>query len=193
MVASDIMRQYKLANGTFSNDLVKAINNPALDRLRAAALFMTCFVFMTAMTGGLVAGLDAGLIYNEWPMMGEAVMPPINELWSNHFVKPGDHGKWRNLLENPTTVQFDHRTMAETAGVLSTALWVYSRRLPLPNNVRLAVNAMMAAVAAQVTLGIATLIYMVPIQLAALHQAGALTLLTTNFWLVHTLKKVPVA
>jgi len=56
--------------------------------------------------------------------------------------------------------------------------------------VRLAANAMMAAVAAQVTLGITTLIYMVPTPLAALHQAGALTLLTTNFWLVHTLKKI---
>jgi cytochrome c oxidase assembly protein subunit 15 len=52
---------------------------------------------------------------------------------------------------------------------------------------------MMAAVVAQVTLGITTLIYMVPIQLAALHQAGALTLLTTNFWLLHSLKKIPVA
>jgi cytochrome c oxidase assembly protein subunit 15 len=115
MVASDIMRQAKLANGTFPKDLVKAINNPALNRMRTAALFMTCFVFMTAMTGGLVAGLDAGLIYNEWPMMGEGLVPPTSELWSKDFVKPGDNGKWRNLLENPTTVQFDHRTMVSFA------------------------------------------------------------------------------
>ncbi|KAG2188887.1 hypothetical protein INT44_004027, partial [Umbelopsis vinacea] len=192
MVAADVIRQHKLANGTLGKDLVKAINNPALNRLRAAALFMTCFVFMTAMTGGLVAGLDAGLIYNEWPMMGEGLVPPTNELWSDDFVKPGDNGKWRNFLENPTTVQFDHRTMAETAAVLSTALWYYSRRLPVPRSVRVASNAMMAAVVAQVTLGVTTLIYMVPIQLAALHQAGALTLLTTNFWLLHSLKKIPV-
>jgi cytochrome c oxidase assembly protein subunit 15 len=193
MVAADIIRQHRLASGKISKDLITAINNPALNRFRSAALFMLHFVFATAMTGGLVAGLDAGLIYNEWPMMGEGIVPPKSELWSDHFVKPGDNGKWRNLLENPTTVQFDHRTMAETAAVLGTSLWLYSRRLPLPKTVRAASNAMMAAVAAQITLGICTLIYMVPIELAALHQAGALTLLTTNFWLVHTLRKIPVA
>ncbi|KAG2182412.1 hypothetical protein INT43_007342 [Umbelopsis isabellina] len=192
MVAADIIRQHRLANGRITKDLIRAINNPALNRFRTAALFMLHFIFATAMTGGLVAGLDAGLIYNEWPMMGEGIVPPKNELWSNHFVKPGDNGKWRNLLENPTTVQFDHRTMAETTAVLATGLYLYSRRLPLPRNVKVASNAMMAAVAAQVTLGICTLIYMVPIELAALHQAGALTLLTANFWLVHTLRKIPV-
>lgn len=192
MVAADIIRQHRLANGKITKDLIRAINNPALNRFRSAAMFMLHFIFATAMTGGLVAGLDAGLIYNEWPMMGEGVVPPKNELWSDHFVKPGDNGKWRNLLENPTTVQFDHRTMAETTAVLATGLYFYSRRLPLPRNVKVASNAMMAAVAAQVTLGICTLIYMVPIELAALHQAGALTLLTANFWLVHTLRKIPV-
>ena len=68
-------------------------------------------IFATAMSGGLVAGLDAGLIYNEFPLMGGRLVPPSNELWSDDYVKHGDNGKWRNMLENPTTVQFDHRTM----------------------------------------------------------------------------------
>jgi cytochrome c oxidase assembly protein subunit 15 len=124
--------------------------------------------------------------------MGDGIIPPKKELWSDHYAKPNDHGKWRNLLENPTTVQFDHRTLAESTAVLSTALWAYSRKLPLPKNVRLAVNTMMGAVVVQVTLGISTLIYMVPIELAAAHQAGALALLTSNFWLIHALRRVPL-
>ncbi|KAL1932548.1 hypothetical protein VTP01DRAFT_8226 [Rhizomucor pusillus] len=189
--AADIIRQNKLANGTFPKETAKMLNNPALRRFRIFSHSLGALILFTALTGGLVAGLDAGLIYNEFPFMGEGLVPPKSELWSDHYVKPGDHGKWRNFLENPTTVQFDHRTMAETTATLAIALWLYSRRLPLPKNVRLAVNTMMGAVAVQVTLGISTLIYMVPIELAAAHQAGAMALLTSNFWLIHALRRVP--
>lgn len=75
---------------------------------------------------------------------------------------------------------------------MATALWFYSRKLPLPKNARIAMNTMIGAVVIQVTLGISTLIYMVPIELAAAHQAGALALLTSNFWLIHALRKVPI-
>ena len=81
---------------------------------------------------------------------------------------------------------------AESTAVLTTALWAWSRKMPLPKNARLAMNTMMGAVVVQVTLGITTLIYMVPIELAAAHQAGALALLTSNFWLIHALRKVPL-
>jgi cytochrome c oxidase assembly protein subunit 15 len=189
-VASDIIRQNKLASGQFSS--ISALNNPVLKRFRIATHSLGALMLITVFSGGLVAGLDAGMIYNEFPFMGESIMPPVAELWNDHFTKPSDQGKWRNLLENPTTVQFDHRTLAETTATLTTALWLYSRKLPLPKNVRLAVNTMMGAVVVQVTLGISTLIYMVPIELAAAHQAGALALLTSNFWLIHALKRVPV-
>jgi cytochrome c oxidase assembly protein subunit 15 len=189
-VASDIIRQNKLAAGQFST--ISALNNPVLKRFRIATHSLGALMLVTVFSGGLVAGLDAGLIYNEFPFMGESIMPPTAELWNDHYTKPTDQGKWRNLLENPTTVQFDHRTLAETTATLTTALWLYSRKLPLPKNVRLAMNTMMGAVVVQVTLGISTLIYMVPIELAAAHQAGALALLTSNFWLIHALKRVPV-
>ncbi|KAI8357869.1 cytochrome oxidase assembly protein-domain-containing protein [Choanephora cucurbitarum] len=189
-VASDIIRQNKLATGQFPASVTSMLNNPVLKRFRMATHSLGGLMLITVLSGGLVAGLDAGLIYNEFPYMGNGLVPPTSELWSDHYVKPNDHGKWRNLLENPTTVQFDHRTLAETTATLTTALWLYSRKLPLPKNVKMAVNAMMGAVVVQVTLGISTLIYMVPIELAAAHQAGALTLLTTNFWLIHALRRV---
>ncbi|CAO3592852.1 unnamed protein product [Absidia cylindrospora] len=190
-VAADVIRQNKLVNGTYPKEVATMLNNPALKRFRILTHSLGALLLLTALSGGLVAGLDAGLIYNEWPLMGEGLVPPKDELWSDAYVKPQDKGKWRNMLENPTTVQFDHRTLAETSAVAATALWCYSRRLPLPKNVRLAVNTMMGVVVVQVSLGISTLIYMVPIQLAAAHQAGALTLLTSNFWLIHALRKVP--
>ncbi|KAI9314335.1 COX15/CtaA family [Dichotomocladium elegans] len=191
-VGADIIRQNKIASGAYPKAAAALLNNPVLNRFRRATHMLASLALVTAMSGGLVAGLDAGLIYNEYPKMGEGFIPPKSELWSDDFVKSGDKGKWRNLLENPTTVQFDHRTLAESTAVLSTALWLYSRKLPLPKNVRMAVNTMMGAVVVQVTLGITTLIYMVPIQLAAAHQAGALALLTSNFWLIHALRKVPI-
>lgn len=191
-VAADIVRQNKLASGKFPASATSMLNNPVLKRFRIATHSLGALMLITALSGGLVAGLDAGLIYNEFPFMGEGLVPPKNELWSDHYVKPEDNGKWRNLLENPTTVQFDHRTLAETTATLTTALWLWSRKLPLPKNARVAVNTMMGAVVVQVTLGISTLLWMVPIELAAAHQAGALCLLTSNFWLIHALRRVPV-
>ncbi|KAG2210975.1 hypothetical protein INT47_000135 [Mucor saturninus] len=191
-VAADIVRQNKIASGKYSQTTASMLNNPILKRFRIATHSLGALMMLTVLSGGLVAGLDAGLIYNEFPFMGEGIIPPKEELWSDNYVKPNDNGKWRNFLENPTTVQFDHRTLAETTATLTTALWLYSRKLPLPKNVKMAVNTMMGAVVVQVTLGISTLIYMVPIQLAAAHQAGALALLTSNFWLIHALRRVPV-
>lgn len=71
-------------------------------------------------------------------------------------------------------------------------LWLYSRRFKLPPQVRLAVNSVLGMGFLQVTLGISTLIYMVPIPLALAHQAGSLTLLTTVLHLVHSMRRVPI-
>jgi cytochrome c oxidase assembly protein subunit 15 len=71
------------------------------------------------------------------------------------------------------------------------ALWLYSRRLPLPKNARLALNSLLAVGSAQVTLGISTLLLLVPVPLAAAHQSGSLTLLTVAMWLMSALKRIP--
>lgn len=63
--------------------------------------------------GAFVAGLDAGLVYNEFPLMGGRLAPPSDELFSEAYSKKPDRSDlwWRNMLENPTTVQFDHRVL----------------------------------------------------------------------------------
>lgn len=188
--AAGILRNDKLARGVYPKNVAQMLNSPVLNRFRKYTHLLGGLIFITALSGGIVAGLDAGLIYTEYPKMGQGYIPPTNELFNDHYTK--GKGVWRNFLENPVTAQFDHRTLAEITAVATGSLWIYSRRLPLPKNARAAVNAMLVAAATQVTLGICTLIYMVPISLGAAHQAGALALLTSNFWLIHALRKVPL-
>lgn len=188
--AAGILRNDKLARGVYPKNVAQMLNSPVLNRFRKYTHLLGGLIFITALSGGIVAGLDAGLIYTEYPKMGQGYIPPTNELFNDRYTK--GKGVWRNFLENPVTAQFDHRTLAEITAVATGSLWIYARRLPLPKNARAAVNAMLVAAATQVTLGICTLIYMVPISLGAAHQAGALALLTSNFWLIHALRKVPL-
>ena len=59
-----------------------------------------------------MAGLDAGLLYNEFPLMGGRIAPPSNELLNPAYASQSDGiGLWRNIFENPTTVQFNHRVL----------------------------------------------------------------------------------
>jgi len=72
-------------------------------------------------TGAFVAGLDAGLVYNEFPYMGDGLAPPKDELLSPSYAKRADKSDiWRNFFENPTTVQFDHRVLVRGMDVART-------------------------------------------------------------------------
>ncbi|KAI9762447.1 MAG: Cytochrome c oxidase assembly protein cox15 [Chaenotheca gracillima] len=144
-------------------------------------------VFLTTMSGGLVAGLDAGLIYNDFPYMGLGLTPPKSELFSNFYSRRADGSDiwWRNMLENPSMVQLDHRILATTTFTSIMALWAYTRfgrggaiRAAMTPAMRKGVRSVTQLVWLQVVLGISTLIYLVPVPLASAHQAGALALLT---------------
>ncbi len=111
--------------------------------------------------GGLVAGLNAGLSYNTWPLMDGVLVPSgllIQEPW------------WRNLFENAATVQFDHRLGAY---LLFAVVLFHAWRARTTGAFALAV-----LVAAQAALGISTLVMQVPLPLALLHQLGAVAVLT---------------
>lgn len=170
-----------------AQNLLQKLASPALGRFRRSALAVSALIFVTVMSGALVAGLDAGLIYNEFPYMGLGLTPPSSELWSSFYSRlPAPHPDlwWRNLLENPSLVQLDHRILATSTFVAVHALFAYSRFAPavfnaLPRSAKLALNASLSLVWVQVVLGISTLLYLVPIPLAAAHQAGSLALLTS--------------
>jgi len=138
---------------------------------RTATLFATGLVFVTVLSGAFVAGLDAGLIYNEFPYMGNSLAPPKSELF---LFEPW----WRNVFENPSLVQFDHRLMGTTTYTTVMALCLASLRTTLPAATRRALYLSALAANVQVLLGISTLLYLVPVELAASHQAGSVLLLT---------------
>lgn len=173
-----------LADPKAASALAVALHGPALRPFRRYAAALAALVFATALTGALVAGLDAGLIYNEFPMMGLGLTPPASELWDRFYSRREDGADlwWRNMLENPSLVQLDHRIMATLVFTSVLALFAYSRgrrvRPVLPPDARKATLGLVHLMLMQVTLGYLTLVYMVPTHLAATHQAGALALLT---------------
>ncbi|KAI8592124.1 cytochrome oxidase assembly protein-domain-containing protein [Geranomyces variabilis] len=184
----DILR----ANRTRAVATIKAaLSSADVVKFSRYAKGVTGIVFLTAMTGAFVAGLDAGLIYNEFPYMGDGIVP--SDMWALSTPSarnPNPQPWWKDLMENPSAVQFNHRLMAMTTASAVTGLWIYSRRVKLPPNARLAVNCLLGMVGVQVALGISTLLYFVPTPLAAAHQSGSLTLLSISLWLVHALRYV---
>ena len=133
----------------------------------AAVLFV--LIFVQAGLGALVAGLKAGHTYNTWPLMDGRLVPEgLGQL------KPW----YLNLFENVATVQFDHRILAETTLAAILVLWLASLRAALAPPQRLAMHLLAAMAFLQVGLGIATLLLVVALPVAVLHQAGAMLLVT---------------
>jgi heme a synthase len=182
-----ILRTNKLLSmsSTAATDTLSALSSPHLKIFKRSVAVLALLVFTTAMSGGLVAGLDAGLIYNEFPYMGLGLTPPKSELFNNFYSRDAEQKDlyWRNALENPSLVQLDHRILATTTFASVMALWAYSKYSPavrnfLPRAAKRGVHGVVGFVWLQVVLGISTLIYLVPLPLASAHQAGSLALLT---------------
>lgn len=181
-----ILRTHKiLQNQDAAMDLIARLKNPKLGVFKYSVGALAALVFVTAMSGGLVAGLDAGLIYNDFPWMGTGLAPPKSELFSDFYshTQDGSDIWWRNPLENPSLVQLDHRILATTTFTAIMALFAYSRLSPtvkklLPAASRKGMHGVVGFACLQVALGISTLIYLVPLPLASAHQAGSLALLS---------------
>lgn len=138
---------------------------------------------LTIVSGGFVAGLNAGLIYNSFPLM-DGHLVPEDYLSVSPF--------WLNWFETIAAVQFNHRLLATLTVVATAALWLWSWRLPLRPGQRLAMHFLAVAVAVQFLLGIATLLAVVPISLAVLHQAGAIALLSFALLAVYRIRTAVV-
>ena len=150
--------------------------------LRAKAFPLAGLIAVTALSGAYVAGLDAGRAYNTFPLMDGAIVPA--EYWSA-YEKKG----WRNFFENTAAVQFDHRALAMATLAATTATHASSRRVMhlLPRRARVCLHATMGLVSAQVALGVATLLWHVPVSLGSAHQANALLVFTSVVGLTHAL------
>ncbi|KAK0191300.1 cytochrome oxidase assembly [Armillaria mellea] len=175
----------------FAHEGCVALASPAMKRLHLQTRVLAALVFLTALSGAFVAGLDAGLLYNEFPLMGGRIAPPADELFNPDYCKSPDRSDlwWRNILENPTTVQFDHRVLAITTYFGIGWLWIRSQRPTIPAATRRAIAAAFGMANIQALLGITTLWYLVPIPLAASHQAGSVLLLSAMIHALLTFKK----
>ena len=147
--------------------------------LRGLALAAAGALGLAILAGGFVAGTHAGLAYNTFPLM-EGRLVPANYAQLDPL--------WWNLTQNIAAVQFNHRLLATLATALAclVVLGVFLR--PAPRPLRAAALALGVAVLAQYALGVATLLWVVPVPLAASHQANAVLALTAAVVVLHRLR-----
>ena len=143
-------------------------------------------VALTIVAGGFTAGLHAGLVYNTFPLMGERLVPP-----DYLQLTPA----LRNVTENVAAVQFDHRLLATATAALALGVAAAGwRSVPgAERALRAGLVALAAAVVVQYLLGVATLLWMVPVPLATAHQASAALLLTATLCCLHFARRAPPA
>ncbi|HEY4137329.1 MAG TPA: COX15/CtaA family protein [Casimicrobiaceae bacterium] len=157
-----------------------ALSASAQRKTRRLAFGLAALVFVMVLSGGFVAGIRAGLAYNTFPLMNGRVVPAeilmLDPAWTNFF--------W-----NMATVQFDHRLLALIVAIVTIVLW---RRLnttaDLPSLAVWGGRLLLGMVAIQIALGIATLLYVVPLPLAALHQGGAILTFAFALNVAHALR-----
>jgi len=153
--------------------------DPGPKGLRRFAFALAALVFAQALSGGLVAGIRAGLAYNTFPLMNGRVLPP-----GMFVIDPW----YLNFFNNIATVQFDHRLIAWLLAFLVPWFWVRVRRTAVSRRAKIAADLLLGALALQIALGISTLLLAVPVPLAAAHQAGALLVFTAALLAAHALR-----
>jgi len=153
---------------------------PVSKSLRRWGAACHAVIFFTVVSGALVAGSNAGFIYNDWPFMNGAIIP--DDLF---YMTPA----WLNLFENHATIQFDHRLLAYLSLATVAVTWLISQRHHLQPRTRFAVDVLFFMTVVQAVLGISTLILVVPLTLAVLHQAGAATVFCLSIWVMRSLKE----
>lgn len=156
----------------------------ARSRLASAARFQTWTVllvvllFVQIMLGAFMAGLDAGLAFSSWPTYAGAWIPrglyDLSPWWINHF-------------ENPALVHFQHRSVGYAVAIMVVLLYIALRRAGADRRLRIAGIHAVVLTVLQIALGIFTVVSMVALPLAALHQISALALFAAALWWAYTL------
>ena len=131
-------------------------------------------VYLMILSGGFVAGTNAGLSFPTWPLMGDSFIPPA--LYRDGIA---------SAFEQVTTIHFNHRMLAYVTGVVLIFAAFHGLSKSGDKRLRLASILMLTAVCLQILLGISTVLSHVDITIAAGHQSGAVVLLTTVLFWVH--------
>ena len=146
-------------------DLMQArrMGDASLTRL---GTWLVALAFVQIVIGALVAGIDAGRNYTDWPLMAGGLLPP----------EPfGLTPIWRNFFEDDGLVQFMHRMAGYILFVFGIFVWMRARESG-NTRTKFAFNVMLAVMTLQVVLGITTVIYSAPWHIAIVHQLGAVVL-----------------
>ena len=159
-------------------------SNNTIHKLGRLSVIIIGIIFITIMSGGFVAGTHAGFAFNTFPLMDGRLIP--NGLFE---LSP----LWKNFFENIVTIQFDHRLLATLLFIIIPTFWYKVGKVTTGSDfqtlARLGSHLLLAALALQITLGISTLLLIVPVALAATHQAGAILLLTTAIFVSQQLHR----
>jgi cytochrome c oxidase assembly protein subunit 15 len=135
---------------------------------------MIGLVYLMILSGGFVAGTNAGLSFPTWPLMGDSFIPPA--LYREGLV---------SAFEQVTTIHFNHRMLAYITGAVLILAALRALLKSTDRRLRLASIVMLLAVCFQIILGISTVLSHVDLTIAAGHQGGAVVLLTTVLFWVH--------
>jgi len=163
-------------------DLIYPDKNIVIVPLRKIARVAIVFLIIQIIYGGFVAGLNAGLIHNHWPLMSDG------QLFHDSIVLEKDSWLLR-LTEGKSGVQFVHRTMAYIVVGLMLFLYFKSKKYALSSQQKNGLNGLLFIVFLQFTLGVLTLLYSVPMWLGLTHQIMAFILLATMTYTLHRLSK----
>lgn len=138
------------------------------------------WTFVVILSGGFVAGLRAGKSFNTFPLMAGQVVPPgYGQL----------DGFFKDAFENPASAQFHHRVLAILTVVVAVGLWFWVSAADAPARVVRAQRNVALLSGAQVCLGVATLLLVVPVAVAALHQLLAVVLLGATVLAAHAARQ----
>ncbi len=163
-------------------DLVYPNKTEVIKPLRKLARITLVFLLIQIIYGGFVAGLNAGLIHNHWPLMSDGQF-----IHDSVFIE--QKTLFLNLVEGKSGVQFVHRTMAYVVVGLILTLYFKSKKYTLTLTQKKGINALVIIVFLQFTLGVFTLLYSVPLWLGLTHQVMAFFLLTAMTFSLHRLSK----
>ncbi|RTY92396.1 heme A synthase [Flavobacterium sp. GT3R68] len=150
--------------------------------LRTIARVSLVFLLIQIIYGGFVAGLNAGLIHNHWPLMsdGQFIHESVFLEQDNWFL---------SFTEGKSGVQFIHRTLAYVVVGFIAYLYFKSREFTLTKVQKNGIHILLALVFVQFILGVFTLLYGVPLWLGLAHQISAFFLLSAMTFNLHRLSK----
>ena len=146
--------------------------------LQRFSIGLSALIYLMILSGGLVAGTHAGNAYSTWPLMGDSFVPA-----GLYAMTPA----WLSAFEDITTIQFNHRMFAYLIVALVVAFAIRAFRFGIVGRLKVGIFCLIGLLGMQVTLGISTLIFYVPIPVAAAHQVGAVALLTASLFISHCL------